>query len=650
MVGMIHTRGGWCKFAIVTGAPGAGVAGRLRVFLRVLWKKTGCPIGTLNSERESGGEVCMMGVLKTRLLVPLLCIVLLALGLLGWMGWQLWQADRAAASERSQSLLVNRLQDFSRRLDEVIRAHERRLESMLEAVAVEGPEQWRQWALGDRVVRQVFVLDGHGGWLWPQPDDPGLSEREREFLRRAESLAGGGFAAAVGRRPGEDGELPDQGWRDWYHGDGRHWALWRTLGDRTLGDDDGVCGIELERMAFISDLIEALPFEEAVTELKVQVHRSRGGEVAESRGGDGVVDGEPAGAVDGVERVVYRLVDERGQVLHRWGGGVDAEDGDAGGEVLAWRELPLPLEGWRLEAMGDLQLLVGRGNRAFLVPLVSSLVAAGLVVVALAWFLWHQQRAELRQAEQRVNFVNQVSHELRTPLTNIGLYTELLQERLPEGDPRARHYSEVIGSEVGRLGRLIHNVLSFASRERGQAARLRPVETVPDKVVEQVLACFEPTLKQHGIEVQWKRGAGRPVALDRDALEQILSNLVSNVEKYAVGGRWLGIETAIEDGRLRLTVSDRGPGVAARDRERLFRPFVRLSDSVTEGVSGAGLGLGIVRELAAAHGGGVRCGAGPGGVGAVFEVELEIGVGSDESESIPARASESEPEEQTATA
>lgn len=573
--------------------------------------------------------------LKIRLLVPLLGIVLLALGLLGWMGWQLWQADRAAAADRSQSLLVDRLQDFSRRLDEVIQAHERRLDAMLEEVAAGGAGQWRQWALGDRVVRQVFVLDGSGEWDWPQPGDPGLSEREREFLRRAESLAGGGFAAAVGRRPGQDGDLPDRGWRDWYYGDGRHWALWRSM-----GDDGGVAGIELERMAFMSDLIEVLPFEESMPGLKVQFYRDRGG--------DGAADDAATGPlVGGLERVVYRLVDERGQVLHRWGGAA-ADDGD--GEVLAWRELPLPLEGWRLEAMGDPQLLAGRGNRAFLVPMISSLAAAAMVVVALAWFLWHQQRAELREAEQRVNFVNQVSHELRTPLTNIGLYTELLQERLPSDDPRARHYSEVVGAEVGRLGRLIHNVLSFASRERGQATRLRPTDTVPDKVVEQVLSCFEPTLKQHDIEVEWRRGAGRPVMIDRDALEQILFNLVSNVEKYATAGRWLGIETEVDGGRFRLRVSDRGPGVATRDRDRVFRPFVRLSDSLTEGVSGAGLGLGIVRELARAHGGGVSCGAGPDGLGASFEVELEIGPATGKSGEVSEPATGSETQRTTATA
>lgn len=545
--------------------------------------------------------------MKTRLLVPLLCIVLLALGLLGWMGWQMWRTDRAAQADRLQSLLAGRLLDFARRIDEVVRTHEDRLELLLLEIPATGPSDWRSWALGERLVRQVFLLDEAGDWLWPRADDPGLSEREREFLRRAESLAGGGFAAAVGRRPGEDGGLPERGWRDWYHGDGRHWAVWRSEGDGSR-----VSGIELERMAFVADVIEALPFDGL---LFAQAPRPADGVEFAKRAAN-PVEGGPLG------QVAYRLIDERGQVVHRWGGeGLDDED--AAAQVLSWRELGVPLAGWRVEALGSMQVLVGPGNRAFLFLLSSALLASALVVVALAWFLWHQQKAELREAEQRVNFVNQVSHELRTPLTNIGLYSELLQDRLPKGDAKALHYGEVIGSEVGRLGRLIHNVLSFSARERGQPLAVQRQPTVPDEIVGRVLECFAPTLSQRGIEVEWKPGAGEAVELDPDLFEQILSNLVSNVEKYAASGRWLGITTGLEGDRLRVKVSDRGPGVPLRDRERVFRPFLRLSDALNEGVSGAGLGLGIVRELARAHGGTVRCVGGPGGLGAVFEVELE---------------------------
>ena len=99
------------------------------------------------------------------------------------------------------------------------------------------------------------------------------------------------------------------------------------------------------------------------------------------------------------------------------------------------------------------------------------------------------------------------------------------------------------------------------------------------------------------------KGADVDVQLDSDALEQILGNLLSNVEKYAAAGKRVDISTAVEGQNTIITVADRGSGISRSFRKKIFEPFYRLSNSLTEGVSGAGIGLGISRELARAHGG-----------------------------------------------
>ena len=90
---------------------------------------------------------------------------------------------------------------------------------------------------------------------------------------------------------------------------------------------------------------------------------------------------------------------------------------------------------------------------------------------------------------------------------------------------------------------------------------------------------------------------------DADALEQILGNLLSNVDKYAGYGRWVAVRSEVVEGLAKIIVEDRGPGIPAGKRRNVFEPFERLRSDLAEGVSGTGIGLTISRELAQLHGG-----------------------------------------------
>jgi len=241
------------------------------------------------------------------------------------------------------------------------------------------------------------------------------------------------------------------------------------------------------------------------------------------------------------------------------------------------------------------------------------------VLVLTGILLLVQQRRALKLAEERVSFVNRVSHELGTPLTNILLNLDLAIRALAERPPESRRRLALVHEEVQRLGRLVSNVLTFSRGER-KTLDLRIVPCTPDEVVEGVLEQFLPSLDRRKVSVDWQRGAGITTRLDPDALAQITGNLISNVEKYAGNGGWLGIETKMEKDRLRLRISDHGPGIPSTQRERIFEAFERVHRGVSEGSSGTGLGLAIARDLARRMGGDLVLAASA--QGAAFELDL----------------------------
>jgi signal transduction histidine kinase len=231
-------------------------------------------------------------------------------------------------------------------------------------------------------------------------------------------------------------------------------------------------------------------------------------------------------------------------------------------------------------------------------------LAVTLVLIGLGYYLYREHSREMRDAAQRVNFVNQVSHELRTPLTNIRMYAELLDDELVDSHPTARKYVDVISVESSRLSRLITNVLSFAQVQRGRLQLQLRTGSV-DQTLQRCLEVFKPAMAVRQVTIAWEAHAGATVLMDQEALEQILNNLLSNVEKYGMAGGKLEIRSSQDQDRSVIAIHDFGPGIPKHEWERVFQPFYRISSKLTDGVAGAGMGLGIARDLARLHGGDV---------------------------------------------
>jgi signal transduction histidine kinase len=244
-------------------------------------------------------------------------------------------------------------------------------------------------------------------------------------------------------------------------------------------------------------------------------------------------------------------------------------------------------------------LVVTRSHDPAVMAVVTTLA---ILLAASGVLLFFQQKRALKLAGERVSFVNRVSHELGTPLTNLSLNLDLASEFLSDRPAEARWRLGLVAEEIERLSRLVANVLTFSRRER-DSLELKPVRCNPADVVNRTLESFRPALERRGIEIETRITADQSVLLDPDALSQITGNLISNVEKYATSGRWLGLDCSIPAGFLILEVRDHGKGIPANARQRVFTAFERVLQTTNEGASGTGLGLAIGRDLARRMGG-----------------------------------------------
>ena len=228
---------------------------------------------------------------------------------------------------------------------------------------------------------------------------------------------------------------------------------------------------------------------------------------------------------------------------------------------------------------------------------------------------FREMATRLSDAEQQErNFLMSVSHELRTPLTAIRGHVDALREGVVE-DPEARAASlDVIANEAVRLERLVGDVLDLAKLEAHRFTVLTE-EVDMERLCDQAYAVFGEEARRRRIDYD-KRFEARPtIVSDGDRVLQIISNLLSNAFRWTPDGGRVELELAAANGSVSVAVGDNGPGIAAEERERIFRPFWTRDDS------GTGLGLAIAHELAGALGGRIELESKP-GRGSRFQLVL----------------------------
>lgn len=521
--------------------------------------------------------------MRARLAIILAVLVIVPLASLAWLGMRM--ADDAArqVSERFDEVVQARLVDQAQAIGRLMGEKQR---DLLAATAdlPDDTDALRDRLRSEARFRHLLVLDVEGRRVFPPPNGP-LSAAERSFVERTRGLWEG---RALLRRPqakaapmDNDG-MPDpapvqrassslsgqqviplstvaarapanedaHGWHIWYWGGGLNLMFWRR---NATGQ---ILAVEVDRVQLLSDVVGRLPAtRDARTEERIS------------------------------------LLDSSGRIAYVWG----AWTPPANQAPHLTQALSAPLTAWNLAWHGQIPQTGGMGA-----GVLSGLIAVGVALLGLAVYFYRESTRDLRRAARRVTFVNQVSHELKTPLTNIRMYAELLEDELFDADERAERYLGVITRESQRLSRLIGNILTFAKHQR-KSLSLRRAPACLDDIVGDVVEQFRPSLERGDVTIELTLDAPRTISVDADAIGQVLYNLLSNVEKYAKGGP-LRISTRQSEDRTQLTIHDSGPGVPRGARERIFLPFERLDDSLSDS-AGTGIGLGIARDLARLHGG-----------------------------------------------
>lgn len=243
-------------------------------------------------------------------------------------------------------------------------------------------------------------------------------------------------------------------------------------------------------------------------------------------------------------------------------------------------------------------------------------LAAGLVLSSLLLLQRESQLARLREG-----FVDSVSHELRTPLTQIRMFAEMLLLGRVRNEADRRRSLEIIDKEARRLSQLVENVLQVARSERG-AVRVNPIEATVAPIVRDAVEGFLVLAESRQIEFRLELQDDLVAPVDAAAVKQIMVNLLDNAAKYGPAGQRVVVGLALFDGAARLWVDDEGPGVPARERERVFEAFYRATRDFDSSTTGSGIGLAVVRELATLHGGSAWIEATPQSSGARVVVEF----------------------------
>lgn len=261
------------------------------------------------------------------------------------------------------------------------------------------------------------------------------------------------------------------------------------------------------------------------------------------------------------------------------------------------------------------RFLVAGGIPESHVP-ASLVLFAGAIVLAIAGFA--SLRSEVRLVRSRERFLTNVSHELRTPLQQILLFVQLVRLGRTRSEAEKEKSLEIIERETNRLIELSNSVLTATSKPE---LHLESSAVDVAGVAQTAADFFTPLAEARKMRIELDVEQPAIARGDPGAIRQILINVLDNAAKYGPTGQTIKVGVRNEGPVVRLWVDDRGPGIPLAQRNNVWKPFVRLGGTVDDSTGGAGLGLAIVRDLAAAMDANAELSEVPGG-GTRFSLAL----------------------------
>lgn len=236
-----------------------------------------------------------------------------------------------------------------------------------------------------------------------------------------------------------------------------------------------------------------------------------------------------------------------------------------------------------------------------------------------------QALADARQANRaKLDFLAVMSHELRTPLNSIIGFAEVMaaQSLGPLGHPEYRDYVTMIEESGKALLTMVNSILDYTRGTTGAIELLESEVRLP-QLLDTCLAMIHP--KAQAKQVRVVRQTCPPISLraDQRRLREIILHLLDNAVKFNRPGGTVALDTALEDGRITITVTDDGPGIPDALVQHIFNPFTHSDAVRVRRHDGIGLGLPIAQRYAELHGGAVELSTPPGG-GTRASVHLPI--------------------------
>ncbi len=225
-----------------------------------------------------------------------------------------------------------------------------------------------------------------------------------------------------------------------------------------------------------------------------------------------------------------------------------------------------------------------------------------IMFVALAggfFAVYRSTKSQILLANKRQDFVSAVSHELKTPLTAIRMYAELLQNSWVANETKRQKYYTLIVNETERLSRLIQNVLNLSKLERGNW-NVQFSKVNPKTILDTFVATYTQNIEKHGFDLTVTSDiCNMQLTLDKDAVMQILTNVVDNSLKFARDSAYkmIALELRVSENDVYFVVRDYGPGIPQKELSHVFEEFYRVGNEMTRTTAGTGIGLSMVKKL-----------------------------------------------------
>lgn len=216
------------------------------------------------------------------------------------------------------------------------------------------------------------------------------------------------------------------------------------------------------------------------------------------------------------------------------------------------------------------------------------------------WYVFRSIKTQIQLAQMRADFISNVSHEIRTPLALISVYIETILLGRLKSD-KLHEYYQIIYQETNRLTGIVNKILNFSRiEEKKYNYTFVPLDL--NEIIDSVIARFDYHLKNKSFKVEVNLDENLPlISGDKEALYEVLMNLVDNAIKYSKDEKVLSIRSSYEQGKVIVEVADSGIGIAENQQKFVFDKFFRVTDGELQSVRGSGLGLAIIKHIMEGH-------------------------------------------------